>query len=112
MLLVTCHVTSLSANADEELKHIDAEHALAHAGEHVVVTMTVNASRLLRDRDIGFLNSHKDYMHDDNFTVVLYERVLDHFAEASHKSSSSRRRTSRSSARSQTIAVMTRKVSI
>ena len=65
----------------EELKQIDAVNAAAHAGEHVIVKMTVNASRLLRDRDIGFLNSEKDYMDEDNFTVVLYEKVLNKFAE-------------------------------
>ncbi|MCA9076751.1 MAG: hypothetical protein KDA93_17125 [Planctomycetaceae bacterium] len=81
MLAVTLLAANVQADDAEDLKRIDAENAAAHAGEHVVVTMTVNASRLLRDRDIGFLNSHKDYMHEDNFTVVFYEKVLKEFAD-------------------------------
>ncbi len=81
-LIVLCVlVVPLPAEEGDEPRRIDAEDAAAHAGEHVIVTMTVNASRLLRDIHIGFLNSEKDYKSDDNFTVVMYEQVLDKFAE-------------------------------
>ena len=81
ILAIATLAVSVRAGDDSDLKQVDAENAAAHAGEHVIVTMTVEASRLLRDRDIGFLNSHEDYKHDDNFTVVLYDGVLKKFAD-------------------------------
>jgi len=81
LIVLSMLAVPLPAEGGDEPKRIDAEDAAAHAGEHVIVTMTVNASRLLRDRDIGFLNSKKDYMDDENFTVVMYEKVLNKFAE-------------------------------
>lgn len=69
---------------DDELKIIAPENAAAHATETVIVEFTVRNSNLIKDRngkDVVFLNSMKDFKHNDNFTVVIFADTLAKFRE-------------------------------
>ncbi len=74
---------ALSVTADEPMppapKLIQAADAAAHAGETCVVEMQVLSSRLLKDQQMVFLNSDRDYQARDNFTVVMFEEGLEKY---------------------------------
>ncbi len=74
---------ALSVSADEPTppvpKVIQAADAAAHAGETCVVEMQVLSSRLLKDQQMVFLNSDRDYQAEDNFTAVIFDETLEKF---------------------------------
>src|SRR5262249_24532344 len=62
---------------DEKPKLVPVAEAAKHVDQTVTAQMTVESSRLLAGRGLGFLNSHKDYKDEHNFTAVLQRDVLD-----------------------------------
>lgn len=59
---------------------IAPEEALARVGEEATVEFVVQAARKLDDKEVCFLNSHKDHRDQGNFTAVIFRAALARFA--------------------------------
>jgi DNA/RNA endonuclease YhcR with UshA esterase domain len=73
---------SLTCFGAEEPKVITPAEAAKHVNETVTVEMTVQSSRLLADRSICFLNSHKDFREEGNFAVVILREAIEAYKAA------------------------------
>ena len=58
---------------------IAPEEALARVGEEATVEFVVQAARKLDDKEVCFLNSHKDHRDQGNFTAVIFRAALARF---------------------------------
>lgn len=85
ILFITCAFCCLSVGSGElpAGEVLDAAHAISRAGEKATIRYKVEGGTFLdREQPICFLNSHKNYMADDNFTVVIFSEGLARFRKA------------------------------
>ena len=74
--------TGAADEAEAKLKTIDTEEAVLYAGVKCRVKFEVKSSTFLRDKNVVFLNSEKNYRDEENFTVVIFKEALKKFAAA------------------------------
>lgn len=79
---LTALLLSLAGVGADEPKAITPAEVSQHVNQTVTVEMTVLSSRLLADRSICFLNSHKDFREQGNFAVVILKEPIEAFKAA------------------------------